>query len=249
MVMCGSDTRQENQTNFLSRQPMILPNDSDLQPVITGRVWDIISRSEQAQADEMVRCRVEPWYWLVNYVYTKRKDENVEDTTIERFPPDEYLRHIFHNCFTQKFLAIDKSRQMRMTWVMMAFYLWHCLYREHEEIIVQTKKEKVANDELIGRCHFMWKSLPSWLRTGDCKDTYCKLVFAGTDSLVAGLPSGRDQIRAYNPSKYFGDECGFWEGEFDDSFAAALACCKDIKLVSSANAGSWEKFICDRKVA
>ncbi len=228
---------------------MILPLDSDLQPVVTGRVWDMISLSEQAQADELVRVRAEPWYWLVNYVYTIRRDENVEDTTIERFPADPYLQYIFHHCFTKKFLAIDKSRQMRMTWVMMAYYLWFCLYREHEFITAQTKKELDADTELIGRAYFIWDRLPSWLRTGHCKKTYCRLVFEGTNSTILGIPSGGDQIRSHNPSKHFGDECGFLEGEFDDCLSAALACCKDIKLVSSANAGSWEEFVCDRKVA
>lgn len=227
---------------------MIYPLDSDLMPVVWGRVWDDISRDPKAQQDEVVRCSEEPWYWLVNYAYTIRRDENVPDPVLERFPPDPYLQYILEKCFREPFLAIDKSRQMRMTWLMMAYYLWHCQFRSYEQITCQTKKEEDADTELIGRAHTIWKHQPAWLKPS-CKKVFRKLSFPQTQSEILGIPSGGDQIRSHNPSRHFGDECGFLEGDFDECFAAALACAKDIKLVSSANAGQWEEFINDKKAA
>ena len=78
---------------------MILPLDSDLEPVVDRPYWERINADAEMQADEYARCSVEPWYWLVNYVYTIRKDENVEGGVIARFPADEYLRNVFPMLF------------------------------------------------------------------------------------------------------------------------------------------------------
>lgn len=228
---------------------MILPLDSDLEPVIFEPEWEILRTDKEAQADERYRCGEEPWYWMVNYVYTIQRDENVDDAKVQRFPGDEYLRYILHRCFTKPFLAIDKSRQMRMTWLMMAYYLWYAQFRTNELITCQTKKEKDADEELIERAHTIWKHEPDWLKPHDLKKTYCKIEVASTGSKILGIPSGGDQIRSHNPSRHFGDECGFLEGDFDECLTAALACAKDIKLVSSANAGQWDEFINDKKAA
>ena len=223
---------------------MILPLDSDLLPVVTRSYWKLISKDPQMQVDEKRRCSAEPWYWLVNFVYTVRRDENVEESTVERFPADEYLRYVFHKLFTYPKLAMDKSRQMRMTWLLMAYELWWAQFRDNELITCQTKKEKDADEELIKRAHFMWKNQPSYLKPS-AKKSFCRLEFPERNSLILGIPCGGDQIRSHNPSRHFGDEGAFLEGEFEDCRAAAIACCKDIKLVSSAGPGQWEDFITD----
>jgi len=224
---------------------MILPNDSDLKPVLTREIWERLSDSPALQEAETVRCGVEPWYWLVNYVYTIRRDENTNTSSVERFPADEYLRYVYHKCFVEPELAIDKSRQMRMTWIMMAYELWNAQFNQNELITCQTKKEKDADEELIKRAYFMWKSQPGWLKP-EAKRSFCRLEFPAQNSLILGIPNGGDQIRSHNPSRHLGDECGFLEGEFEDCRTAALACCKDIKLISTANGGLWDDFINDK---
>jgi hypothetical protein len=222
---------------------VIYPLQSDLKPVITGVIFDALLKDVKAQEIEYRRCQAEPWYWLVNYVWTKRKDENVESSEVERFPADEYLRFTFDMCFREKHLAIDKSRQMRMTWLMMAYGLYWAQFHDNEEVICQTKKEDIADSELVKRALFMFERQPIWMRQ-TVASSFNKLGFQN-GSVIRGIPSGGDQIRSYNPTRYLGDECGFLEGEFDECKSAALACCKDVKLFSSAQAGEWEQFIND----
>ena len=166
---------------------------------------------------------------------------------MERFPPDEYLRYIFHQCFVEKNLAIDKSRQMRITWLMMAYELWWAQFRENELIVCQTKKKEDADEELIKKAHIIWRGEPSWmkpaLKAGD--KSFCRMEFPSINSIILGIPNGEDQIRSHNPGRVFIDEGGFMEGEFEGNRTAALACAKDIKCVSTANAGDWEDFIHD----
>lgn len=228
---------------------MILPLESKLEPVIFKRHWKAIQQDPEWQKDEKQRCAEEPWYWLVNWIYTLKRDQFVPNSVPEvvRFPADEYLQFTFNELFINSKFVIDKSRQMRMTWLLMAYELWWPQFHKHEMVVCQTKKEQDADEELISRAHFMWKGQPGWMKPNSTK-TFCKLIFPDMDSKMFGIPSGPDQIRSHNPSRYFGDECAFFDN-FEDHKAAALACCGDIKLVSTASAGQFDDFVHDRKAA
>ena len=155
---------------------------------------------------------------------------------------------MFHKCFTERKLAIDKSRQMRMTWMIMAYELWNAQFHKNELIVCQTKKEKDADEELIRRAHFMHARQPGWLKPQKKQKSFCRFELLRMESKIIGIPSGADQIRSKNPNRVLLDEAGFFEGEFEKSLAAAAACCGDIKVVSTANAGEWEDFINDRRM-
>uniref|UniRef100_A0A6M3XGM3 Putative terminase n=1 Tax=viral metagenome TaxID=1070528 RepID=A0A6M3XGM3_9ZZZZ len=221
---------------------MIYPLDSDLKPVVTGRMFDKLLEDKRMQKIEYRRCQVEPWYWLVNYVFTKRKDENVEGAEVERFPADPYLRYVFDMCFREPKLAIDKSRQMRLTWIMMAYELFWAQFYPNEEIICQTKAEAIADSELVKRAVFMFENQPIWMRQAVLVNSYCTFGLQNK-SIIRGIPSGAHKVRAYNPTRGFIDETGFLEGEFEECKNDMLACCKDVKLVSSAMAGEWGDFV------
>lgn len=230
---------------------MIYPLDSNLNPWITQEFLHRIDADEGWQRAEMSRCAEEPWYWAVNYVYTIRKDEFTSDDKPEvlRFPPKEHLQHVFHLCFTEPFLAEDKSRQMTLSWLAMLYFSHIGLFGEHEEMIVQTKKEVDAS-ALVGKAAFILHGLRSWMRP---QFTYSegkggKLVIPGRHNTIRGLPGGAgagDQVRSANPSRYLLDEAGFVD-EFEDCRTNAEACCQDIKIVSTANAGQFAEFIHDR---
>lgn len=232
----------------MDNKQIILPMDSNLEPVITGEMWEDLRFDKAFQQEELDRCYIDPWHWLVNYVYTIRKDDFSPKPEVLRFPAKEHLRYIFHQCFTEPFLAIDKSRQMTMTWVLMAYELYIAQFGEYEEIVCQTKKEKDADEELVQRAAFMWESQPQFLRR-PAVYTYCKLQFTENRSKIIGIPKGGDQIRSKNPSRGFIDEGGFLEGEFEECRTAMLACCADIKVVSTANGGEWDAFINDKAAA
>ncbi len=230
---------------------MINPLDSNLNPWITADILHKIDADPAWQSDEMNRCCNDPWYWAVNYVYTIRKDEFTSDEKPEvlRFPPKPHLQHFLHLCYTEMFLTADKSRQMTLSWAMMVYYAHIATFGEHEEIIVQTKKEIDAS-ALVGKAAFILGGLRLWMRP---QFTYSegkggKLVIPGRHNTIRGLPGGAgagDQVRSANPSRYLLDEAGFVD-EFEDCRTNAEACCQDIKLVSTANAGEFSTFIHDQ---
>ena len=230
---------------------MIYPLDSQLEPWINRDILDQIDADEGWQRAEMSRCAEDPWYWAVNYVFTIRKDEFTSDAKPEvlRFPPKEHLRYFLHLCFTEPFLTGDKSRQMTFTWCTMLYYAHFALFGQHEEIVVQTKKEVDAS-ALVGKATFMLSGLRPWMRPdfSFSEGKAGKLVVPANHNVISGLPGGAgagDQVRSKNPSRYFLDEAGFVD-EMEDCRTNGEACCQDIKIVSTANAGEFAEFIHDR---
>jgi len=230
---------------------MIYPLESNLNPWITADILHKIDADPAWQVDEMSRCCNDPWYWAVNYVYTIRKDEFTSDEKPEvlRFPAKPHLQRFMHLCFAEPFLTADKSRQMTLSWAMMLYYSHIALYGEHEEIIVQTKKEIDAS-ALVAKAGFILGGLRQWMRPDFTfsEGKGGKLVIAARHNTIRGLPGGAgagDQVRSANPSRYLLDEAGFVD-EFEDCRTNAEACCQDIKLVSSANSGEFSTFIHDQ---
>lgn len=230
---------------------MIYPLDSELEPWIDVDMLHRIDADPAWQRDEESRCAEEPWYWAVNYVYTIRKDEFTSEDKPEvlRFPPKEHLRYFLHLCFTEPFLAGDKSRQMTLSWAVMLYDSHIALFGEHEEMIVQTKKEVDAS-ALVGKAAFILGGLRQWMRPvfTFSEGKGGKLVIASRHNTIRGLPGGAgagDQVRSANPSRYLLDEAGFVD-EMEDCRSNAEACCQDIKVISTANAGQFSEFIHDR---
>jgi hypothetical protein len=227
---------------------MIYPLESALEPVVSAEELLEIESDDEWQIAEVHRCIEEPWYWLVNYVWSIRKDEFTEQPVPLRFPPKEHLRVTFDRCFREPKLVVDKSRQMTLSWLFMAYLLFWAQFHSFEEIVAQTKKEADV-EALIWRANFMYESQRSWMRP---EATFRsgkggKLSFPSQKSWILGLPGGvgaGDQIRSKNPSRYFLDEGGFVD-EFEDCRTNAEACCQDIKIVSTANPGEFSLLVHD----
>jgi len=213
---------------------MILPADSQLEPVIFGREFDLIAKDPEWQTDELVRCSEEPWYTIVNYCWTIRRDEN-NVSHVERVPPKEYLQLMANDWFLYKNYLSSKSRQMMATWLFIILHMLECMSKEHQFIVCQTKKEDDADTEMIQRAMFVQQNMPGWFQIAHpVKYSFCKLNFPVTQSKMRGIPAGGDQIRSHNPNRLLSDEFAFQQNA-EESYTAALACCQGITLVSSAN--------------
>jgi hypothetical protein len=229
---------------------MIYPLESSLGSVITRPILKRIDRDLVWQRDEVARCREEPWYWVVNYVYTLQKDEFAEESkpVVRRFPSIEYLRYVLDSMFRNLHLVVDKSRQMILSWSCMVYYLYWGMFGKHEQILIQTKKEEDAAN-LVKRVEFMLKGLRYWMQPGYSyrEGAGGRIHFLHSDSEIRGIPAGvgaADQIRSANPSRYFLDEGGFID-DFSGCRACAEACCQDIKIVSTPNVGPFADFVHD----
>lgn len=156
------------------------------------------------------------------------------------------LRHLHKTCI----LMVEKSRQVMITWVALAYILWRAKFMEHQLIMVQSKREDDAkklvcvkeSEPDAARLTFMETHLPQHLRTVDFSrrgaTAKCNVYF-DSGSHVWGIPEGGSIIRSHTPSVLFSDEAAF-QPAFGEAYRAALPAIRgggQAIFVSSAEVG------------
>jgi hypothetical protein len=202
-----------------------LPPLSDLQrmwslaktPQDQRRVRDLIARVHWAKSQPGQGSGA-PYYFLTRMALTK--DEHDDQQPYKPFPEKEYLRLTAEEwwCPTwDRRLLVEKSRQIMVSWLFAALFLWKCMTHKGQRCGLQSKKEEDA-DKLLERAFGVWERLPAVVREMvPCERKYAQLRFPSTDSTMHGLAQGSDQARSMTFSEYLIDE-----GAFQDSLATTL---------------------------
>jgi hypothetical protein len=68
---------------------------------------------------------------------------------------------------TARLLAVLKSRQMGLSWLAVAFTLWHLLLHPVATVLLFSRRDDEAVDLLRNRLRGMHARLPAWLRAGE----------------------------------------------------------------------------------
>ena len=189
-------------------------------------------------------------HWIAhpnNFIFSgvvKTKDEHDSDTPVKPFPDKDYLRKVIEVVHESDRVFIPKSRQIRMSWVMVLYALWVAMFFPHQAIFIQSKKEEDAASLVFdkkmenSRMSFVYHHLPDWLKKMVPVDTsYAKMRFAN-GSIVWGIPEGGHIIRSHTASLVISDECAF-QPEFENAYTAAIPMAKKIVGLSSANGGTF----------
>lgn len=167
------------------------------------------------------RCENDLLYFL-GFVYTH--DEHDKESPTKKFPLDkQYLRELAKLFETEQLLLVEKSRQMMVTWLMVACHLWDAMFHKGRRIFIQSKKEVDAN-HLIDRAKFIYRHLPETMRQlypANKPMAYLKLEFGKNNSILQGTPQGADVLRQYTVSRLFQDEMAFQE-KAEEAYIAAL---------------------------
>ena len=162
-----------------------------------------------------------------------------------------YVEPIVEKLQTERLLAIRKTRRMIISWTVMAFNLWDAMFHIGRSIYVQSDKEE-KSDELIRRCKFIYDQLPTYTKpiVPRMVYKYCQLSFPEIDSVIVGVPQGRDQLRQITASRIFGDEFAFWD-KAEESYGSMRPTIEgggQIVLVSSSFPGFFKKLVEDEPI-
>ena len=150
-------------------------------------------------------------------------DEHDPESPIKPLPMHkQYLRDLAELFLSEQLLIVEKSRQMMVTWIMIACHLWEAMFHKGKRIFFQSKKEFDANN-LVDRAKFIYRHLPAVtqkLFPANMPMAYLRLEFGKHDSVIQGTPQGDSVLRQYTASRIFSDEMAFQE-EAEEAYIAA----------------------------
>lgn len=162
----------------------------------------------------MIRVAQDPWAFFAECVQTQDPVRGVAD-----FPAYPYLRDLVECAQRERFLLVPKSRQMLVTWTMVALFLWRALFRDVGVYLFLSRNERCA-EELLERTRFIFDHLPKHMRPKLSANSREEMAFGAYGSRILSLPATPNGPRMYCPNGVFWDEMAFTP--FDEQIWAAL---------------------------
>lgn len=152
-------------------------------------------------------CKEDPWRWITHWLHTI---DAADGSTPEKlFPNKEHLFTFTRIWERYTTLLVPKSRQMTISWMCCALYLWEGFFFSHRLTFFQSKKQEDAG-ELILRAYQMWASLPKWMREWNHMERIQAYAeFSRSRSRIFAIAQGADQVRSYTPSGVLVDEAAY----------------------------------------
>jgi hypothetical protein len=186
-------------------------------------------------------------------LHVKTRDEHGDGSfSVKAFPTREEKPGIWVALDLmqhESLLAIEKSRQLMVTWTACLYILWSCKFKKNRLCMCQGKKEEDAcnlvynREPAAARISFMELNLPPELRSvnfdRDC--SYGQIWFSDTASKIWAIPEGGEKIRSYTVSILFSDEFAH-QPSAREAWKAAKATIDgggQVILVSSAAASAF----------
>jgi len=212
-----------------------------------------LKSSQVLQDLEWAKCKEDPYYFLINWAFTL--DAHDMENPIKPFPEKAYIKELVDLWMGCQFLFIPKSRQMMVSWLFVALYLWDAQFHVGRLNVFQSQKADDA-DKLVERAKFIFDHEPSFIKRyyedgvykplacnpqNNGKATYGKLTFPDINSKILGIASGGDVIRSITASGVLADEMAFQDAA-SESFTAikpTLGIVGKFTGVSTAEDGSY----------
>lgn len=195
---------------------------------------DKLSKSPELQRIEWLKCRKDPYYFLTTFAKTLDSHYKEWESPIKPFPKKEYIKVFVEEWLKYKILLIPKSRQMMISWLCVAIYLWDTQFHKARFTCFQSKREDDA-DELVKRLKHIWDNEPFFLKryyeddgsfvelkanpTAKWKHLSCKFELPAIGSRVLGIPQGGNIVRMQTLSWMLSDEAAF-QDEMDEAYTA-----------------------------
>ncbi len=168
--------------------------------------------------DEIMKCVISPWYFMVNYVKTFEREKGEVC-----FPKYYYLKQLLYDLLSERRLVILKSRQMLVTWTSVAFCLWEAVFRGDTDILFISKREDDSK-EAIRRMKFIFDRLPESFKPRIGENTKYVIEFPGRNSRLMALPTHPNIGRTFAPTRIIWDEmaCTPYDREIYGSLQPSL---------------------------
>lgn len=218
-------------------------------------------------AIEVECCRRNPVYWLERYAWTSDEHERVEPKKklIHAEPwidpatlqpgreldgsVDDYLLYLAAMWWNEDLLAVPKSRQLRVTHLMVNLHGWLAMMYEGQRVAFQSKKFEDADETLqrLDKSFSIMREKNPYHNWPVHRYKKGRILFPN-GSIIMAVAQGPRVVRQYTFSAIFSDETAF-QDEADDAFTAAIPTIEGggkYTAVSSAEPGFFEQLVKDQ---
>ena len=170
------------------------------------------------QAKELIRCAVDPKYFIRNYIYIKHP---VKGQIL--FKMYDYQEDMVDLFIANRYSILLASRQVGKTETSAAYLLWYALFHDNKTILILSNKADGAK-EIIGKIQNAYEELPDWLKAGIDEDSWNKheCRFDNKSRILAGATS-EDSARGLSVSLLFLDEFAFVKNSIQQKFWTSAA--------------------------
>jgi hypothetical protein len=184
--------------------------------------------------DYIDQSLTDPWFFLTGHpmgdkwepgesngmVWTL--DEHSEKNPIRRFPNKEYLWWATKTWFENKKMITAKSRQIMISWLMIALRVWLFIKKKGFLGFLQNKKLDDSK-EMMRRAKFIYNRLPAVIRQKrpmKMPESSVEMEISELNNRIRAIPQGADVLRMHTASDILSDETAF-QDEAEDAFGAA----------------------------
>ncbi len=112
--------------------------------------------------------------------------------SLRPFPMFEYMEPIIHAWMTSQYFAVEKSRDMSATWLLIALHTWDAMFHGGRQEILQSE-DAFKTLELVQRAMVIYENTPKFLRDAIGPASYSKTVSPLGDFCRRGRVPGRSR--------------------------------------------------------
>ena len=182
----------------------------------------------QATLFEMeAQGKEDPCYWISTFCYTFNPKVTPSHLRFRLFPfQNRLVRELVQAIRNGDDIFIDKTREMGVTYTILATFLWFWLYEPASNFLIGSRKEDYVDnrrggttgnkeESLFGKIDYMMSRLPEFvLPKGFKKDrhfNYMSLVNPENGNVISGESSNANFSRGGRQKAIFLDEFAFWD--------------------------------------
>ncbi len=143
----------------------------------------ILSEQEQNQK-EWYKCSQSVIYFAIHYVLIQHRGKLASLP----FEPWEHIINLFKLLMQNKNIIVLKSRQVGVSWAVVIFCVWKCLFHKNVKVLMISQGQDVAWD-LIYKAKFIINHLPPFLKVTLDPDQKGEIGFPDTYGHMLALPS------------------------------------------------------------
>jgi hypothetical protein len=221
------DTQRQQEKDDARKLAKKLKKQGKIQPIIITKTRGVKKVSElnfTEQEDEILRCAMNPIYFIETYLTIFDQTQGVSGTIVP-FKLFDFQKDLIKSYQNHRFVVANKYRQAGVSTTTCAYIAWYIMFNRNRQVAIVADKLETATGELMSDVVDFIDSCPAWLRpkTGrntekNLKDTQ-KLKIYDNDSKLGAFAS--KSLRGYTPTLLFWDETA-WAEKGNEFWTAAL---------------------------